>query len=492
MICGRQRAGQDQPARGGRLGRDRASRSGACPTPRWCAPGASRRSCAPRWSTTSGVQLLEAEIRASGRNRVQLNRSPCSGRATCSGSCGSRCSRPTTSQLVKGGPAGRRDYLDDLLVALSPRYDAARADYERVLKQRNALLRGGLRGEDAVGTLDVFDLQLAAAGAELARGRLQLLERLVPGGGRGLRRARRRAHPDHRRRYEAEWAAGGLGGMAVSTATCRPRCSTRSRRTARPRSTGGHARRARTATSGGCSSAGSRAAPTRRRASSARSRSRCGSAATGCAASSPAARRCCCSTTCSASSTTSAPVALVAHLDAGQTLVTTAGTVPRGISADRMLRVDAGRRGSGVSDEPSARRGEPDPAARTRVTSRSRSSRRAGDGRRRARARAERRARHPRRRAGARSSAPTSPRTRGSSRCATAPSRWSVDDPIWATQLRYLEPAIVTRATALARARCGRRGCGCAWASRARPTPAAKSAGTPPNSGAPSGTLTRS
>src|SRR5262249_6669012 len=118
---------------------------------------------------------------------------------------------PDDLQLVKGGPAGRRDYLDDLLVVLSPRYEAARADYERVLKQRNALLRGGLRGDDAGGTLDVFDLQLATAGAELARGRMKLLERLVPAVADAYAQLAGRRTPITTS-YEAEWAPHGFDG----------------------------------------------------------------------------------------------------------------------------------------------------------------------------------------------------------------------------------------------------------------------------------------
>ena len=87
---------------------------------------------------------------------------------------------PDDLQLVKGGPAGRRDYLDDLLVAAAPRYAAVRADYDRVLRQRNALLRHGIRNEDDKSTLEVFNTQLARAGAEITRGRLRMLERLTP------------------------------------------------------------------------------------------------------------------------------------------------------------------------------------------------------------------------------------------------------------------------------------------------------------------------
>ena len=78
------------------------------------------------------------------------------GPATCSARCGWCCSRPEDLELVRGDPAERRRYLDDLLVARQPRYAGVRADYDRVVKQRNALLRtayltrkvGGTRGQD--------------------------------------------------------------------------------------------------------------------------------------------------------------------------------------------------------------------------------------------------------------------------------------------------------------------------------------------------------
>ena len=66
------------------------------------------------------VQLLEAEIKASGRNRVQLNRNPMQRSRDLLGLMRVTVFAPDDLQLVKGGPSGRRDYLDDLLVALSP------------------------------------------------------------------------------------------------------------------------------------------------------------------------------------------------------------------------------------------------------------------------------------------------------------------------------------------------------------------------------------
>jgi len=120
-------------------------------------------------------QLLEAEIRATGRNRVQLNRHALARTRDLLGLLRVTVFAPDDLQLVKGGPAERRSYLDDLLVAVAPRYDAVRNDYERVLKQRNALLRQGARGPDGESTLVVFDQQLVRSGSELVRGRLEVI-----------------------------------------------------------------------------------------------------------------------------------------------------------------------------------------------------------------------------------------------------------------------------------------------------------------------------
>jgi len=126
------------------------------------------------------TQLLEVAIRAVGANRVQLNRNRLSRTRDLNGLVRVTVFAPDDLELVKGGPAGRRDFLDDLLGGLAARYDAARGDYERVLKHRNALLRAGIRDSDDRATLSVFDEQLVQAGAELVRGRVQLVERLLP------------------------------------------------------------------------------------------------------------------------------------------------------------------------------------------------------------------------------------------------------------------------------------------------------------------------
>ncbi len=124
--------------------------------------------------------LVEAEIRLQGRNRVMVDRKAVNRLGALAATVRVTVFSPDDLDLVKGGPAGRRDYLDDLLAATMPRFAVVRSDYERVLRQRNALLRGGMRGRDAFSTLDVFDAQLSSAGAQLVSGRVRLLARLGP------------------------------------------------------------------------------------------------------------------------------------------------------------------------------------------------------------------------------------------------------------------------------------------------------------------------
>lgn len=90
---------------------------------------------------------------------------------------------PEDLALVRGEPEVRRRMLDDLLVARAPRWALVRRDFDRALRQRNTLLksvRPGHRSADLAATLDVWDAQLAQAGAELTAGRLRLLAELRP------------------------------------------------------------------------------------------------------------------------------------------------------------------------------------------------------------------------------------------------------------------------------------------------------------------------
>jgi DNA replication and repair protein RecF len=148
--------------------------------------------------------LIEAEIAAAGRNRVLLNRKPLPRARDLLGSLRVTVFAPDDLRVVKAGPAERRAELDDLLVALSPRYDAVQSDYERVLKHRNAWLRTWSRADDPA-TLDVWDEQLVRAGAELVRGRLKLLDRLAAPLGKAYGDVAGAA-ADVSGAYEAAWA----------------------------------------------------------------------------------------------------------------------------------------------------------------------------------------------------------------------------------------------------------------------------------------------
>ncbi|MGV9210441.1 DNA replication/repair protein RecF [Micromonospora sp. RB23] len=131
--------------------------------------------------------LVELEIVPGRANRARLGRSPARRARDVLGALRLVLFAPEDLELVRGDPSERRRYLDDLLVNRQPRYAGVRADYERVVKQRNALLRtaylarktGGSRGGD-LGTLAVWDTHLAQHGAELLAGRLELVAALTP------------------------------------------------------------------------------------------------------------------------------------------------------------------------------------------------------------------------------------------------------------------------------------------------------------------------
>jgi DNA replication and repair protein RecF len=130
--------------------------------------------------------LVEVEITPGRANRARVNRSPVPRPREVLGILRSVLFAPEDLALVKGDPSERRRFLDDLLVSRTPRFAGVRADYDRVLKQRNALLksaggrRGGSRPALDLRTLEVWDSHLAAAGAELLAGRIDLVDALRP------------------------------------------------------------------------------------------------------------------------------------------------------------------------------------------------------------------------------------------------------------------------------------------------------------------------
>jgi len=141
-------------------------------------------------STTPSDALVEIELNAGRANRVRLNRAPLTRPRDVLGVLRTVLFAPEDLALVKGDPGERRRFLDDLLVAMAPRYAAVRADYERVVKQRTALLKsagpkGGPKGnrqsrEAVTATLDVWDAHLARTGAELLVAREHLVDAIRP------------------------------------------------------------------------------------------------------------------------------------------------------------------------------------------------------------------------------------------------------------------------------------------------------------------------
>ncbi len=157
-------------------------------------------------------QLVELELNPGRANRARVNRSSQARPRDVLGIVRTVLFAPEDLALVKGDPGERRRFLDELITARSPRMAGVRSDYDRVLKQRNTLLKtaalarrhGGragappARANTSVGadlsTLDVWDQHLARVGAELLAQRLDLVaalqpltdkayEQLAPGGG---------------------------------------------------------------------------------------------------------------------------------------------------------------------------------------------------------------------------------------------------------------------------------------------------------------------
>ncbi len=131
--------------------------------------------------------MLEIEINPGKANRARVNRADLPRARELVGLVRTVIFAPDDLALVKGDPSGRRAFLDDLLVMRAPRLAGVRADYERILKQRNSLLktagaarRGSSSQESALSTLEVWDSHLARTGSELLAERLRLVAELRP------------------------------------------------------------------------------------------------------------------------------------------------------------------------------------------------------------------------------------------------------------------------------------------------------------------------
>lgn len=145
--------------------------------------------------------LVELELNPGRANRAKINRSEVPRPREVLGSLRTVLFAPEDLSLVKGDPSGRRAFLDDLLVQRQPRWSGVRSDYDKILKQRNALLKsaapvlrkGSRRSRSlaageapddakaaALHTLGVWDSHLSEVGSQLLYARLRLLRDLGP------------------------------------------------------------------------------------------------------------------------------------------------------------------------------------------------------------------------------------------------------------------------------------------------------------------------
>jgi DNA replication and repair protein RecF len=155
--------------------------------------------------------LVEVELATAGRNRVQVNRQKLGRVRDLLGSVRVTVFSPDDLVLVKGGPGDRRRFMDDTLVALATKYDGIRLEIDRIVRQRNTLLKqaGGRLTDDVAVTLDVWDAKFADVADQFGYARATLVSRLDP-----------MVHEAYEQlagtptalelRYEPEWRSGGL------------------------------------------------------------------------------------------------------------------------------------------------------------------------------------------------------------------------------------------------------------------------------------------
>ncbi len=155
--------------------------------------------------------LIELEL-GRRRSRAQVNRQRLQRSRDLLGALRITVFAPDDLALVKEGPSVRRGFLDDVLVAVDPKVDAALRDLERILKQRNALLRQSHGRLDEAGqmTLDVWDAKLATTGTDVTNRRVALVQQLLPLVADSYELLAGRAVPVHAE-YLRSWEADTLG-----------------------------------------------------------------------------------------------------------------------------------------------------------------------------------------------------------------------------------------------------------------------------------------
>jgi DNA replication and repair protein RecF len=127
--------------------------------------------------------LLELELNRDSPNKARINKSPAQKVRDVLGYVNSVTFAPEDLDIIKRDPSNRRAFIDELVVQVWPRFAGVYADYERVLKQRNTLLKSarqtGAKGS-SLSTLDAWDQSLVSYGSEIIAARVDLVERLRP------------------------------------------------------------------------------------------------------------------------------------------------------------------------------------------------------------------------------------------------------------------------------------------------------------------------
>ena len=127
--------------------------------------------------------LVELELNRDSPNKARVNKSPAQKVRDILGFVNSVTFAPEDLDIVKRDPSNRRGFIDELVVQVWPRFAGVYADFERVLKQRNTLLKTarqtGAKGS-ALSTLDAWDQSLVSYGSEIVAARIDLIDRLRP------------------------------------------------------------------------------------------------------------------------------------------------------------------------------------------------------------------------------------------------------------------------------------------------------------------------
>jgi DNA replication and repair protein RecF len=129
--------------------------------------------------TASGRVLVEVEVRSSGANRVQINRSGIRRKRDLRGRVRSVMSVPEDIAIVQGDPDERRRFMDEAVQALWPAEEAPRRAYDRALRQRNRLLKEH-EGPDAPPGLEAWDSELVAHGSQVTAARRRAMAMVAP------------------------------------------------------------------------------------------------------------------------------------------------------------------------------------------------------------------------------------------------------------------------------------------------------------------------